>query len=295
MKTSIIVGSLNMDLILVTERVPKIGETLRVSDMRKVSGGKGMNQAVAVSRLGGSAKMIGCLGQDEHGEKLKSELVSEGIDVMGIQRTITADTGLAVITVTSNGDNSILVYPGSNFELESEGVLRAIDSVKEPECVVMQMEIPESVVLATLDFCQQKMIPVILNPSPFRPLSDRALSQVQTIVLNEIEAEQLCGEYETPENVILKLLDKGIEQVIVTLGSEGVYFNEGRLVSHVPAVRVTPVDTTAAGDTFLGAYVAQMSKGHSVRSAIEFAVKAAAIAVTRMGAQPSIPKLSEIL
>lgn len=290
-----VVGSLNYDMVLMTDRIPVVGETKTIRDLHKVAGGKGMNQAVAIERLGAHALMIGCLGRDEYGTALFEALHKEKINCSGIDWTEQTGTGLAIVTVDQGGDNAIMVYQGSNAALTWRHVHEQLEDASDLKAIAIQMEIPFEVVYAVIRWGHQYGIPVILNPSPYRDLNQDLLALVDTLILNEVEVGQLLKETLDPKEAVIKLLAYGVRQVIITLGAHGVYFNEGDQVVFEPALQVKAVDTTAAGDTFLGAYSVKFTQGASVTEAVQFAVKASAIAVTRIGAQTSIPYLNEIL
>ena len=255
MRELTVVGSINVDLVVQGERLPEPGETVIGGTFRRSPGGKGANQAVAAAALGVAVRFEGCVGEDEHGAWLRSELRARGVDSAGL-RTVEAPTGVALILVDAQGENVISVASGANEELRARG---------EYDLLLTQLETPYSRPTART---------LILNPAPARSIS---VEGVDWLLPNEVEAEQLSGE-NTLERQHAALLAAGARQVVITLGARGVY--DGQL--H-PAFEVDAVDTVGAGDTFAGAFAAALAEGHS--DPLRFAQAAAALAVTRVGAQ----------
>ena len=303
----LVVGSLNMDYVLNTERLPEKGETLAAREFLKVHGGKGVNQSVAIKRLGekGVAPvMVGCLGKDPDGEELIEALKNESIPGDFIQRSDELKTGIAFITVSDDGDNTIVVHPGSNHGLTVDWVQSAIDTHLDAKMLVLQMEIPLDVIISTIERAYDYGIPVVLNPSPFKALPKETLQKVHTLVVNEVEAMQIVksiGDYDAldPKNLVALLEKSGFPQVILTLGDQGVYYNgdskeDDGTIHHQAARVVQVVDPTAAGDSFLGAYVAGCCRGYSLNQAVSYGILAGALAVTKAGAQPSIPAAKDL-
>ena len=401
----VVVGSLNMDYVLTTERLPRKGETLPAHDFSTVHGGKGMNQAVAIARLGGNAVrpvMVGCLGKDRDGDQLVQALSKASIAGDFIQRREDFTTGIAFITVSDTGDNTIVVHPGSNHGLSPQWVRDAMNKHRHAAMVVLQMEIPLEVVQQTIDTAYDYGIPVVLNPSPFKSLPKETLEKVHTLVVNQVEAEQIAksigalpkslaaddhfghpqvsteAQQHTPRHtkvptkaqqdtprpskepqrgshtppdpeeptakrhdskddpdpraLVAALSKTKIPHIILTHGDQGVYYNRQdpfsdrchhtrgdastdpfddhwkghsentkadekspTAVYHQPAKKVSVVDPTAAGDSFLGAYVAGRSLGYSPEKSIAYGIHAGAFAVTKSGAQPSIPTKKDLL
>lgn len=294
MSKILVVGSINMDLILRMPHMPAMGETIRATGFQTAAGGKGFNQAVAIKRMGSSVAFYGYLGTDGYGQDLRGQLIEEGIDPVHLRISPETPTGMAFILLDAAGHNSIVVQPGSNLCLSVSELIGILESSPEVETLVVQMEIPTDVIEAVLIEGKRLGKKVVLNPSPYQPLAPELLAGLDTLILNEVEAEQMTGVTEATAQ-IEALKNMGIRQVILTMGGEGVYYNEGQSVVHQPAFPAVVVDTTGAGDTFLGTYVSQIQQGKELRKAVELAAKAGAKAVSKLGAKPSIPFLEEIL
>ena len=253
----VVLGSLNMDLVLRVPRAPEAGETLQGQSLAQHAGGKGGNQAVSCARQGAEVRFWGCVGDDAHGRSLRAALQVEGIDVQGLQTEAGAATGVALITVDDAAQNRIVVVPGSNASLRLQaGPLRA--QLKSADFLLLQFEVPIEQVLQAAQWAHEEGCPVMLNPSPVSELPAALWSWVDTLVLNEIEAQTLCGSapVQTPAQALLAaqvLRRQGPRRVVVTLGAQGAVACDAQGGWHVPAPRVQAVDTTAAGDTFLGA------------------------------------------
>ena len=293
MTNILVVGSINMDLILQMPHMPVIGETIRATKFQTAAGGKGFNQAVAIKRMGSDVAFYGYLGSDPYGEALRSQFVEEGIETSLLKTTADLSTGMAFIFLDEKGHNSIVVEPGSNLGLKPEELKEALTQLPQISTMVVQMEIPLDVIEAVLTEGKRLGKKVVLNPSPYQPLKPELLAGLDSLVLNEIEAKQMTG-LETPELQIQALQKMGIQQIILTMGELGVYFNDGDEILFQKAFKTTVVDTTGAGDTFLGTYVSQRNGGVGLKTAVENAAKAGALAVSRMGAIPSIPFAKEI-
>lgn len=298
-KTILIVGSSNTDMVIKTNHFPAPGETILGGKFLMNAGGKGANQAVAAARLGGKVTFVGKTGDDIFGRQAVIQLENEGINVEYMVTDMENPSGVALITVDYKGENSIVVAPGSNGTLNEADFNNAIAALDDAEYVLMQLEIPISTVehIATLAFDKQKR--VILNPAPAAKLSDELLSKLYIITPNETEAELLTGIKVTDEQSALKaatfLHEKGVEIIIITMGSAGAFILANGQSEIIKTMKVEAVDTTAAGDTFNGALAVALSEGKSIRDAIAFANKAAAISVTRIGAQASVPYRAEIV
>lgn len=293
-----------MDFSARTDHLPQSGETVRANGFLTSPGGKGANQAVASARLGSEVRMIGCIGDDSNGQKLKASLVEEGIDCRAVIVSPTQPTGLALIVVDRGSRNSIVVVGGSNDEMLPYVIQQHQDAVTSADVVVCQLEIPLETVSLTLKLASDAGKITVLNPAPvLAALPSDCYNTVDWLVPNELEAAALSGMHtDTNEDVIragMLLLDRGPKNVLITLGERGVVWIK-RDCSGEPTVRFFPcskveaIDTTAAGDTFVGALAAALAGGRSEIDAISFGQAAAAISVTRSGAQASIPRLSEI-
>lgn len=294
-----VVGSLNMDLVACVPHLPVPGETLAGQSFVQVSGGKGGNQAVAAARLGAQVAMIGRLGRDPNGTTLRAGLETEGIDCRAIGSSDTAPSGVALIFVDADGRNSIVIVAGSNGELTPADIDREQAVLAAADVVVCQLETPSETVAAALTAARRLGKTVILNPAPATgPLPAQWLALVDFLVPNEVEAAALTGlPVRSPDEAAAAaraLIEAGARNVLVTLGEAGVLAALGGDSVHIPAPRVVPIDTTAAGDTFIGAFAAQLARHAPVEAALRFALQAASLSVTRSGAQPSIPTRAEV-
>ena len=298
-KTILIVGSSNTDMVIKTNHFPAPGETILGGKFLMNAGGKGANQAVAAARLGGKVTFVGKTGDDIFGKQAVMQLTQEGINVEYMVTDLNNPSGVALITVDHKGENSIVVAPGSNGTLNEADFNNSLVALEDAEYVLMQLEIPISTVeyIAALAFDKQKR--VILNPAPAAKLSDELLRKLYIITPNETEAELLTGIKVTDELSALKaatfLHDKGVEIVIITMGSAGAFILANGHSEMISTIKVEAVDTTAAGDTFNGALAVALSEGKSIQESIAFANRAASISVTRIGAQASVPYRNEIL
>jgi ribokinase len=297
----VVVGSINMDLVVRMPNIPRPGETLLGGTFMTFPGGKGANQAVAAARLGGKVSMVGLVGADAFGTELKQILEREGIDVTHTSVTPTEATGVALIEVDAQGNNSIAVASGANFALTKDDVEKALNAISEFDLLVMPLETPIDVVTRAANIARGKGARVILNPAPAQQLPPDLLQCVDVIVPNEHETQYLTGiellEVNDYQKAAADLLLKGTKNVILTLGKQGAYVleNENPQGAYfLPAYSVKAMDTTAAGDCFIGALAVGLSEKMSIRQATSFASAAAAISVTRLGAQPSMPYRNEV-
>jgi ribokinase len=289
----VVVGSLNMDLVVRSPRHPQPGETLLGTEFHTFPGGKGANQAVAAARLGGQVKMIGCVGADAFGDALLQTLSKDGVDTRHIARLQKAPTGVALITVDAAGQNTIVVVPGANGELSPPDLLAAEPAFEGASVVVIQLEIPLLAVALAVDQAHRHGARVVLNPAPAQPLGTVLVEQIDVLIPNQPEAALLSGAASAGESA-RRLRAAGVRSVIVTMGEDGVLVAEGEMETHLPAHRVSVVDTTAAGDAFVGAFAVALSEGCLTREAATWANAAGALAVTRAGAQPSLPTRAEL-
>ena len=296
MKKVVVIGSINMDLVTVCKRAPKGGETLFGDEFFQVPGGKGANQAVAIGKLGTEVKMLGKVGADSFGKDLIKSMNESGVDTSCIEEG-KKSTGIAKIIVEENGQNRILVVAGANSEVDREYIDRHLAVIKECDIVVAQLEIPVETVTYAFEKAKEYGKMTILNPAPARELGDDLIKNSDLIIPNESELAVITGvETETEEEITKagkKLLDMGVSNLIVTLGSKGsLHLNRETCEFH-SAYKVKAIDTTAAGDSFIGGLVRELESGN-IGEAIEFATKVSAIAVTRRGAQTSIPTIEEV-
>ena len=298
-KTIVVLGSLNMDLMVRARRAPGGGETLPGQAFYTIPGGKGANQALAVSRLGGRAAMVGRVGADGFGEQMSQNLADNAVDIRFVRHETGVSSGVALIVVEENGENRIIVVPGTNGMVSREDVDGAMDIIRGAGLLVMQFEIDPGVVAYAADLAFRQAVPVLLNPSPPYDVADDLLHKVTYLVLNEHEAEQLSGlkvsDPQSAEAAASVLQKRGAGTVILTLGGQGVVAVSAAQVLRLPAYPVEVVDTTAAGDAFIGGLTVSLIEGESLHSALQFASAAGALTVTRLGAQTSIPNRQEVL
>lgn len=294
----LVVGSANMDLVVSCDRFPRPGETLFGDTFGMYSGGKGANQAVAAAKLDGDVVFLGKVGSDAFGDELSVRLMESGVCVDNLLRDDEAPTGIALITVDATGQNEILVVSGSNMMLSREDILAHSDLFDEAAVILLQLESPLPTVRAAAELARERSVMVVLNPAPARDLPDELLQQVDYLTPNEVEAGRLSGlpvrDLVTAERAAEGLIRRGVGNVIVTLGAAGAVLISPEGVHVARSPKVTAVDSTAAGDAFNGAFALALSWGWDARDALELAVHAASFSVTRQGAQPSLPTLSDL-
>lgn len=297
-KNVLVVGSLNMDLVIIVDKLPLVGESILGEDISYIPGGKGANQACTIGRLGGNVTMLGCVGKDNFGKIQKEQLSSCNVDVSYLKESIDKLTGTAVIYINSKGENTIVVIPGANNECDA-AYLREHDQLfRQCDYVLLQMEIPEEAIAYALTRAKELGKTVILNPAPApESIPDEKLKLIDYIIPNETELIKLskeeCVDLESIERGAKTLVAKGVKNVIVTMGERGCLFVNEKATSHYPARKVDAVDTTAAGDCFNGAFVVGLAEEKTESEAIKLANIASSIVVTRKGAQISIPTREE--
>jgi ribokinase len=293
----LVVGSANADLVIGVDRRPAAGETVLGSDLAVHPGGKGANQAVAAARLGARTAVIARVGDDAHGRLLGTSLRSAGVDTTGLL-VGGAATGVALIVVDPSGDNSIVVSPGANARLSPADVAAAGELMARSRVVSLQLEIPRDTVAAAAAAATRAGARVVLNPSPPAPLPPEVLAVCDPLVVNEHEARLLLdgapGTLGTPGDWAAGLVALGPRSVVVTLGAGGALAATAQRSVLVPSLPVTAVDTTGAGDAFTGALAWRLGRGDDLVTAVRFAVRVGAAAVTRPGAQQSYPTVSEL-
>jgi len=296
----VVVGSSNTDMVMQVREFPRPGETIMGCGFLQNQGGKGANQAVACARLGADTSFVGKLGCDLLAQNTISLLRQEGIDVSHLTQTSESPSGTAFIMVDSHGENSIIVNSGANACLTEADINSATPLIARASVVLMQLESPVPVLTHAARVAKKNGAIVVLNPAPApsSPLPDELLKHVDILIPNQTETERLSGvtvkDDETLLQAIHRLQEMGVGQVVVTLGSRGAMTVINGQPLMVSGIKVEAVDTTAAGDTFCGALCVRLSLGSSIEEAMRFACKAASLTVTRMGAQQSIPYLSEI-
>ena len=289
----VVVGSLNMDLVVNASRHPQIGETILGGRFATFPGGKGANQAVAAARMGAQVSMIGCVGRDSFGEQLIQVASQDGIDTHYIGQVDGEATGIALITVDREGRNTIVVASGANLSLTPQELHKAERAFQRANVLVTQLESPMETVEAAIALAVKNQLPVVLNPAPAQPLKPEIFARVDYLIPNEREAMQI-SESETLEGAIHRLQSLGVRNLIITLGEQGVLVITDQGRQEIPAYRVQAVDTVAAGDAFVGAFACGLSEGMELSEAVRLGNAAAAISVTRAGAQPSLPMRKEV-
>lgn len=289
----LVVGSLNMDLVIDVPHLPQTGETILGGKFATIPGGKGANQAVAAARMGAAVTMIGRVGNDDYGQKLRQGAARDGIDTRYIETDPQEATGVALITVDMKGLNTIVVASGANLAITAGDIHAAERAFSEADVLVTQLESPLEVVAEAICLAIKNRMHVVLNPAPARPLPSELLSMVEFFIPNEREAMQIAG-VDSLEPAIQKLLDLGVKNLIVTLGEHGALLVTPETRKEFPAHQVQAVDTVAAGDAFVGAFSTGIAEGSSVEDAIRLGNAAAAISVMRHGAQPSLPTRADV-
>ena len=297
MKNICVIGSLNMDLVVNVDTMPKPGQTIIGSNFKEVPGGKGANQAVAMARLNGNVSMIGKVGEDGFGQTLINSLKNDKVDTTYIQ-TSKGATGVALITVDKNAQNSIVVSPGANFEVKEDDIDNNIEAIKNSDIVVLQLETPLNTIKYALNKAKELNKYTILNPAPAVKLDDEIIKNVDLLTPNETELEIISGvSIETEEDIQKAaqiMIEKGVKELIVTLGSKGsLYINKEKSMFK-KAYKVEAVDTTAAGDSYTGALAVALSQDKNIEDAMDVASKVGALSVLKEGAQSSLPTLEDV-
>jgi ribokinase len=293
-----VVGGINMDLVVQVPHIPRPGETVQGGEVARFPGGKGSNQAVAASRLGAAVAMLGQVGADAFGDELLATLEEAGVETGGVRRVPGKATGVALISVAANGQNSIVVAPGVNMAWEDAAITSVEWAVSRCRLLVLNLEVPPSVIGRAVHAAKRSGAHVILNPAPHRQGDEGCFDEVDIFVPNQVEAALFAGsEPDSVEDWAMlgqHLRGLGPHTVIVTLAAEGSLIVSPTGVNHIPSFPVQVVDTTAAGDAFVGGLAAAVLRGLSQREAVRYANACGAIAVTRAGAQPSLPRRAEV-
>ncbi|MEL7292128.1 MAG: ribokinase, partial [Pseudomonadota bacterium] len=293
MNKLVVLGSVNADHVLQVPSFPRPGETLHGRNYQVIPGGKGANQAVAAARLNADTGFIACVGDDAFGINIRENFKMDNINIRGVKMEPNCPTGIAMIQVSDSGENSICISAEANAKLTAEAIESDLESIRNAKYLLMQLETPLCGIEKAAQVAKQARTNVILNPAPARQLSDELLACIDVITPNETEAEVLTGitvtDNESAQEAANALHSKGIEIVMITLGAKGVWLSQNGRGTLIEGFRVEALDTTAAGDTFNGALVTGLLEDLPLESAIKFAHAAAAISVTRFGAQTSIP------
>lgn len=294
-----VLGSINADHVIQVPHFPQPGETLSGQNYHIVYGGKGANQAVAAARLGTKVDFIACIGEDKIGLEMKQAFQKDGINTDSIATIQSETTGIAMIQVADSGENSIVISAGANAHLTTDIVDKFKQKILDADALLMQLETPLDAIIYATKIAKQAGKHTVLNPAPAKALPDELLAQLTMITPNETEAELLTGvkvvDEQSAAQAAAVFHQKGVAIVLITLGAKGVFISHNALQKIIPGFRVQAKDTTAAGDTFNGALVTALLEQKSLEEAIQFAHAAAAISVTRFGAQTSIPSRQETL
>ncbi|NMM62124.1 ribokinase [Clostridium sp. P21] len=303
MQNVCILGSINMDLVLRVDRMVKSGETILSKSFQRISGGKGANQAVAARRLGANVCMVASVGNDENGLELVKVLKKDNIDVSNVNYSDTNPTGMAIITVDDLGNNSIIVVPGANMEINPSYIENLKQVIVSSKILVAQFETPVEATIQAFKIARENGVVTVLNPAPAKNIPEELLELTDIIAPNETEAFELTSievkDEESIRKASNKFLEKGVKFVIITLGEKGAAIVDKDKLSIVPAYKVKAIDTTAAGDSFIGALISKLVNSdivdfNSIENSIKFANKVSSIVVQRAGAQPSLPYLEEV-
>jgi len=295
----VVIGSINMDIVIRAERMPREGETVFGSNLRFFPGGKGANQAVAAARLGGETFMVGRVGKDSFGDVLKSRLLEDGINCDRVIVDEKAATGTALIVINPTGNNSILVAPGAADNVSPADADAARDLISRADALLFQFEIPLETVARAAELAREHRVLTVLDAGPAKECPPDLLRMVDVVSPNETEAEALIGrdipDLPSAKKAAKVFLDMGVKAVVLKLGEKGCVVARQREIRHYPAFNVSPVDTTAAGDAFTAALALELAKKEPFETAVPFANAAGALSTLRPGAQPSMPTRQEVL
>jgi len=298
-----VLGSLNMDIVLEVEHMVKIGETIFAKNIKNIPGGKGANQAIASKRMGSEVYMIGKVGLDSNGDFLVSKLAYDGINTDYIFKDNKETTGTAIINVNNEGNNSIVVVAGANMNITIDEIKKSFSIIKDCDVIIAQYETPSEITIQAFDYAKSQGIITILNPAPAKKLDEKLLKCTDIIIPNETEAYEITGiivdDLESAKKAAKIFMIMGVSYVIITLGSKGAVLATKDKAELIPAIKVKAIDTTAAGDSFIGAIASTVDTKElsfeNLKKAIAFANKVSSIVVQRSGAQPSIPTMREVI
>lgn len=296
MSDIVVLGSLNMDLSIRVPRIPLPGETISGENLITNAGGKGANQAAACANLGCQVTMIGAVGQDDFGRRMKEGLSRRGVNVAFVKEESATPSGTAMIMVDATGENVIVLSAGANSRVEIDETIEEL--IREAKILLVQLEIPTGVVFKAISIARDAGVPVLLNPAPAIALPQEIYPKIDYLVPNEVEASILSGvdviDIASAEKAAGILLDKGVKTVIITLGADGAFLATGNTRHAIPAMKIEAVDTTGAGDAFIGGFASAVVEGKELETALKFASAAGALAATRVGAQSSLPNRQEL-
>jgi ribokinase len=297
-KKIIVIGSSNIDFIMKMPRLPKVGETITDAEYMQTFGGKGANQAVGAARAGGNVYFVSCVGDDDITPRMLEQFRNDKINIDFVFREDNISTGTALVMIGEQGTNYISVAPGANYRLTPDYIDKAAEILVDAEMIMLQDEIQMETLKYTLDLCEKLNRKVLLNFAPAREFDKSYLKKVSILVVNETEAEILSGIAVNNDDSVVKAAEKlkqlGCQAVIITLGVKGSFIYAEDNKEWIPAFKVNAVDTTAAGDVYCGSLAVALSEGKSLKNAVIFASAAAAILVTRLGAQSAVPRRNEI-
>ena len=297
-KKIVVIGSSNVDMIMKMDRLPRIGETITDAEFLQTYGGKGANQAIGAVRAGGKVAFVNCVGDDAFTPRMLKNFNADGLDIRFVFQEKDIASGYALVMIGGQGNNYLSVAPGANYRLTPAEIDKALPVIEESAMILMQYEIPEQTIKYVFDIAEEKNIPVLWNFAPARSFDLSYIRKTTILIVNETEAEFLCGFPVESNTDVDKagqhLLQMGAKFVIITLGKRGSFALSKTDKIYVPAFNVDVVDTTAAGDVFCGSFAVAQVEGKSLKDSLTFASAAAALCVTKMGAQPSVPIRNEI-
>lgn len=295
----IVIGSINMDMVIKTQRIPEGGETVIGEGFFINPGGKGANQAYSAAKLGGNVTMIGCIGNDLFGEQLLQNLNEVGVHTKYIKKVPNKSSGVAMITVDSNGENSIIVSPAANNDVTPEFIEAHEEVIQNSRAILLQLEIPIETVVKSIKIAKKYNVPVLLDPAPAQYLPEEVLADIDYIFPNETEIEQLTNvkvfDIDSAMKASKILINKGVNTVISKLGKDGVVICQKDKTKYIEGIKVNTVDTTGAGDAFAGAFVKKLVEGKDLISCVEYANIVGALCVTKKGTQVAVPSEENVM
>ena len=286
----VVIGSINTDLVVNTDKIPSVGETVEGKEFIISFGGKGANVAVSASRLGESVNLLSCVGDDIFSKNALANLQEEGVHITAVKQIKNEKCGFASITL-SNRNNQIIVVPGANAKVDTKYIKQYTSRIKECGIIGAQFEIPIESVLLASRICKENNIKFVLNPSPIKDYPEEIFDNATFVIVNEIEITKVKGY---SEKAPLKILEKYSNKLIMTKGKDGCYYHNGKELTHIDSIKVDTIDTTGAGDTFLGSFMTAINNNMDIKNALQFATICAGLKTTKLGAQTAMPKLSEV-